>query len=254
MLPLERRQKIIEQISADKAVKVIDLSREFAVTEETIRRDLEKLEQKGILIRTYGGAVLMKRANEELPLSIRLRENMEGKRLIGQIISNLIQEGDVVMIGTGTTNIEFARKISHLHNITVITNSLGVVSEVVQNDAVTVISAGGTLIRKALAFVGPVANTTINCHYADKVIISCKAINTEKGIMESSELEVDIKRAMVKSGKEVILAVDHTKFDSWSMISLFDFRDIDIVVTDMKPSQKWIEFFNKMNVKCFYEL
>ncbi len=254
LLPLERRRKIIEELAVYKSVKVVDLSKEFGVTEETIRRDLEKLEQEGTLMRTYGGAVLTKRTSEELPLSTRLRANMQGKKIMGQIISNLIEDGDVIMMGTGTTSLEFARKISLFHNITVITNSLGVISEIVQNDGIRVISVGGTLIRKNLAFVGPPAMQTINNYYTDKVILSCKGIDIDKGIMESSEIEADIKRAMVKAGKTIILAVDHTKFSSLSMVKLFDFTDIDIVVTDVEPSKEWMTFFEKMNIKCFYQI
>ncbi len=254
MLPLERRQKIIELISINRSVKVIDLSKAFGVTEETIRRDLEKLEVEGVLMRTYGGAVSVKKASEELPLSIRLRDNMEGKRFIGQIMGALVQEGDVIMMGTGTTNLEFARKISLFHKITVITNSLGVISEIVQNDDIDVISVGGTLVRKALAFVGPSATRTIHGYYTDKIILSCKGIDMEKGIMESSETEAEIKRAMLMAGKTVILAVDHTKFNSRSMVTLFDFSHIDIVVTDVKPSEKWLDFFKEKNIKCLYEM
>lgn len=254
VLPLERRQNIIKQISVNRSVKVTDLSKEFGVTEETIRRDLEKLEQEGKLMRTYGGAVSIKKVNEELPISIRLKENVEGKALIGQIVSGLIQEGDVIMMGTGTTNFEFARKISYYKDITVITNSLGVLSGFVQNNEIRVISVGGTLLRKALAFVGPVAVKNINSYYVDKVILSCKGIDMERGIMESSEIELDIKRAMIKAGKTVVLAIDHTKFNLCSMFSLFDFTDIDIVVTDIKPSKEWIEFFGKMNIECLFEV
>lgn len=252
MLPLERRRRIIEEILAYKSVKVIDLSKEFGVTEETIRRDLEKLEQEGILMRTYGGAVLVKKTNEELPLSIRLRENIEGKKVMGEIISSLIEEGDVVMVGSGTTPLEFTRRLSLLNKITIITNSLGVISETVQNDDIGVLCVGGTLVRRIVAFVGPTAIQAINNHYVDKVILSCKAIDMEKGIMESSELEVDVKRAMVKAGKIIILAVDHTKFNHASMVKLFDFTAIDIVVTDLKPSKEWLKFFQQMNIKCFY--
>lgn len=254
MLPLERRRKIIEEVSVYRSVKVIDLSKEFGVTEETIRRDLEKLEQEGVLKRTYGGAVLIRRTNEELPLSARLRENAEGKKIIGQIIANLIEDGDVIMMGSGTTSLEFTRKISPFHNITVITNSLGVISEIVQNDGIRIISVGGTLVRETLAFVGPPAIQTINNYYTDKVVLSCKGIDMEKGVMESSEIEADIKRAMVKAGKIVILAVDHTKFSSLSMVKLFDFSNIDMIITDIKPSKKWISFFEEMNIKCLFEI
>ncbi len=254
MLPLERRQNIIERIKIKKSVKIIDLSKDFGVTEETIRRDLEKLEQEGKLKRTYGGAVLSKKPKEELPLSIRLRENMEGKALIGQIIGDLIEDGDIIMIGTGTTTLQFLKNIGSQKNIKVISNSLGIVTEVIQSDEIELIGLGGKLVRETLAFVGSTTLQNIKSYHADKVILSCKGIDMEKGIMESSEIEVDIKRAMVKSGKVVILAVDHTKFNSFYMFSIFDLSVIDIVVTDIKPSKEWMAFFDKMGIECLFEL
>ena len=254
MLPLERRQSIIKQISINKSVKVVELSKEFGVTEETIRRDLEKLEKEGVLVRTYGGAVETTKTDEQLPLSARLRENIEGKKLISDIVAGLVQDGDVVMIGAGSTSLKIARQINKKKNIKVITNSVGVLTEIIQNDNIKVICTGGVLSRDSLSFVGATAMKNINSYYADKVILSCRGISIPKGIMESNETEVGIKRTMIKSGKIIILAVDHTKFNTHAIVTLFGFLEIDIVVTDVKPSKEWIRFFESNNIKCIYKI
>lgn len=250
VLPLERRRKIIEQVSANHSVKVVDLSKEFDVTEETIRRDLEKLEKEKILVRTYGGAVLTDKTGDDEPFSIRSRENIESKKAIGLAISEIIQDGDVIMMDSSTTSLEVAKVIGDSKNITLITNSMGLAMEAVQYDKMQVICAGGTLRRKSLSFIGPAAKQSIQNYYADKVILSCKGIHMEKGIMESNEMESEVKNTMINTAKTVILAVDHTKFGNLAMVRALEFSKIDMVVTDTKPSPKWIKYFEKMGIEC----
>ena len=250
VLPLERRRKIVELVSANHSVKVIDLSKEFDVTEETIRRDLEKLEREKVLVRTYGGAVLTEKTSDDEPFSIRSRENIDRKKSIGQAISDIIQDGDVIMMDSSTTSLEVAKVIGDSKNITLITNSMGLAMEMVQYDKIQVICSGGTLRRRALSFIGPVTKQSIQNYYADKVILSCKGINMEKGIMESNEMESEVKNAMINTARTVILAVDHTKFDNLAMVRSFDFSKVDMVVTDAKPSKKWLKYFEKMEIEC----
>lgn len=250
MLPLERRRKIIEHITKNQSVRVIELSKEFNVTEETIRRDLEKLEREGILARTYGGAVLIEKEHDDEPFSVRSRENLDNKKSIGSLVSNLIQDGDIIMMDSSTTSLEVAKGLGNSKNITLITNSMGLSMEMVQYDNIQVICVGGTLRRKSLSFVGPTAREVIQNYYADKVILSCKGIDMEKGIMESNEMEAEVKKAMIDTAKTVILAVDNTKFGTLSMIRLFDFSKIDILVTDTRPSEEWMDYFQEMGIRC----
>lgn len=250
MLPLERRRKIVEQVSTYHSVKVIDLSKEFDVTEETIRRDLEKLEKEKVLVRTYGGAVLTEKTNDDELLSIRSRENIESKKGIGLVISDMIQDGEVVMMDSSTTSLEVAKVIGNSKKITLITNSMGLAMEMVQDHKIEVICVGGTLCRRAISFIGPATRQAIQNYYADKVILSCKGIDIEKGIMESNEMESDVKRAMIATARIVILAIDHTKFDSVAMVRSCDFAKVHMVVTDIKPHKKWLEYFSKMGIQC----
>lgn len=253
MLPLERRQNIVEQISANRSVRVIELSEKFNVTEETIRRDLEKLEQKGILKRTYGGAVLTQCGDEERSFTGRSKENVDSKISMGQMASEIVQDGDVVMMDSSTTSLEVAKKLSDHQDLTIVTNSMIILTEMVQYNKINTVCIGGSLVRRALAFNGPIATKNINNYYADKVILSCKSIDMEKGIMETNDLEADVKRAMVATAKTVILVVDHTKFNRFSVSRLYDFSDIDIVITDIKPCEKWLAFFEKNGVECVFE-
>jgi len=252
MLPLERRRKIIEIINEERSVKVIELSKNFGVTEETIRRDLEKLEKEGILMRTYGGAVLVDTNQRDEPFSVRSQENLENKRTIGTLVNSLVKDGEIIMMDSSTTSLEVAKQIANTYHVTLVTNSMSLSMEMVQYDNVQVICAGGTLQRRSLSFVGPSARKTIDHYYADKVIFSCKGIDITKGVMESNELEAEIKKAMIDNAKTAILIIDHTKFGTLSMVRLYDFDKVDIVVTDKKPSNEWLAFFEEQEIQCIY--
>lgn len=249
MLPVERRKKITAYIEDQQSVRVIDLSREFGVTEETIRRDLEKLEKEGVLIRTHGGATPIEKELYDEPHSVRSRENIENKKKIGMAIKDLINEGEIVMMDSSTTSLEIAKCIGNSKTITMITNSMGLAMEMVEFDKIQMICIGGTLRRNALSLIGPSAKKSIKNYYADKVILSCKGMDLKRGVMESNELEAEIKKAMIDSAKTVILAIDHTKFNQFSIISLYDLSKVDIVVTDKQPSKEWVEAFQENDVE-----
>lgn len=254
MLPLERRQNIVEQIAIDRSVRVINLSEKFHVTEETIRRDLEKLEKQGILKRTYGGAVIVEGRDEgrseEVSFMGRSKKNIESKIGMGQKVSEIVQDGDLIMMDSSTTSLEVAKKLINHKDLTIITNSMAILTAMVQYNKVNTVCTGGSLHRNALAFSGPIATKNINNYYADKVILSCKSMDMEKGIMEPNDFEADVKRAMIGTAEVVILVVDHTKFDRLSVARLYDFSIIDFVVTDIEPSEEWMEFFDKMGIEC----
>ena len=249
MLAVERKKRITAYIADQQSVRVIDLSHEFGVTEETIRRDLEKLEKEGVLIRTHGGATPVEKEFYDEPFSVRSRENIENKKRIGMTIKNLINDGEIIMMDSSTTSLEIAKCIGNSKNITMITNSMGLAMEMVQYDKVQMICIGGTLRRNALSLIGPSAKKSIKSYYADKVILSCKGMDIKRGVMESNELEAEIKKAMIDSAKTVILAVDHTKFNEFSIISLYDLSKVDIIVTDKEPSEEWIRTFEENDVE-----
>ena len=249
MLPAERKREITAYITDYQSVRVTDLSEKFGVTEETIRRDLEKLETEGVLTRTYGGAIAAKKKYDDEPFSVRLRENIENKKKIGTAISDLINHGEIIMMDSSTTSLEIAKNIGNSKNITMVTNSMGLAMEMVKCDKIQMICIGGTLRRESLSLIGPSAKKGIKSYYADKLILSCKGIDIQRGVMESNELEAEIKKAMLEVAKTVILAVDHTKFNKCSIISLGDFSEIDIIVTNKEPSKEWIRVFENNHIQ-----
>jgi DeoR/GlpR family transcriptional regulator of sugar metabolism len=252
MLAIERRQKISEIILEKKSVKVPELSQLFDVTEETIRRDLEKLEKKGILMRTYGGAILCDSTTEDPPFTVRVTKNKLGKQKIAKKVAEWIQDGETIMLDSSSTALEVAKNIKDKRNLTVITNSIHVIMEFSQIEHCNVISTGGLLKPASMSFVGSVAENTISNYYVNKAILSCKGIDKSIGIMESNEMEKEIKKIMAKSAQNVYLVVDHTKFDKVAFVKMFEIDEIDILFTEDKLSEDWEEILRNKNIHLEY--
>ncbi|MBP2655538.1 MAG: transcriptional regulator, DeoR family [Firmicutes bacterium] len=251
MLAIERRQNIVERIRKEQKVHVSNLSQLFSVTEETIRRDLEKLENEGILTRTYGGAVLSQHTNEDLPFPTRTSMNHEIKQAIAQKAADLINDGDTIMVDASTTCLELIYSLKGKKNLTIITNSVKIAHDFIGSNP-TIISTGGTLRAHSLALTGPIAHSTIKNYYVDMAIISCKGLSLDKGMMESNEPEGDLKKSMIKQAAKVILLADHTKFNKTAFIKLFGFENVDYVITDIEPDSEWIDLFQKHSIQVLY--
>ncbi|MBE7065821.1 MAG: DeoR/GlpR transcriptional regulator [Ruminococcaceae bacterium] len=252
MLAIERKKLILEQLQRDKKVIVADLAKVFDVTEETIRRDLEKLEREGFAQKIYGGAVLKESFNVDLPYAVRKRSNVTDKQYIAGLIADMIQDGDSIMLDASSTALFVAQNIKSKKNITIITNSVEIICEIADRNSWKVISTGGTLKEGALALVGSQTTRTISNYHVDLAVFSCKGISAESGLTDASENDAEIKKAIIASAHRKILAVDHSKFDIVSFVGIADLKEIDLVVTDRKPDGDWDKVFEKERVELIY--
>lgn len=241
MLAAERRRIISERIKAVGQVVVSALSAEFAVSEETIRRDLESLERDGVAVRIYGGAVLAGNNRIAPPYSIRKNTNVEPKVAIAQTLASLIKDGDTLMVDESSTAAYAVRAIRHRKNITLITNSIELLREMTGQDSWHVISTGGTLKPVALALVGPHASRTAGSYHVRYAILSCRGINDSLGLADSDDEVVAVKRAMMASCDTCILLADHRKFDRPGLVSLGPLKDVHTLITDQLPGPEWQE-------------
>jgi len=248
MLAVERKTRILDLVARDRSVVVAELSQELGVTEETIRRDLNKLEKEGLLSRTHGGAVALQGEAEDLPYRTRHLINIEAKRLIAQKASALVKDGDAVMMDSSSTAYETLKGLGSRRDLTLITNSVRVLSDP-SLPAYTIMSVGGELRRRSMTFVGPLAGRTIAQFNADVALISCKAISLAGGLMEANMADAEVKRAFIASAQRVCLLVDSEKFDRTALINICGFEPIDFVVTDREPSPEWRELFERHKVK-----
>lgn len=245
MLAIERRNTILARLAADGKVIVSDLSNEFNVTEETIRRDLEKLENDGLAKRTYGGAVKKDTYNTDLPFQVRKQTNVEDKQQIALKIASMIEDGDYLMLDASTTALYVVKNILEKKRITIITNSVEILIELAGKNDWNVLSTGGTLKPGSLSFVGRQAENMLNEFHVDMAIFSCKGIDMDHGVTDSNEKDTEIKKCMLTAAKKKILAVDSTKFDRISFTRVCALKDIDVVVTNREPGEKWRQFLKE---------
>lgn len=251
MLAVERKRKILEKVVRERRVVVSDLSRQFEVTEETIRRDLNGLERKGLLSRTHGGAIPRADEAEDLPYGTRHLTNIEAKLAIAAKVANVVLDGHSILIDSSSIAYAAVGALNNHRDLTLITNSVRLFSD---PDAMshTVISVGGEWRRRSMAFVGPLTTQSIAQFNADIALISCKALSIEGGMMETNIADADAKRAFIRSAQRVCLLADGDKFDQTALVSIAGFEDIDTVITDRAPSLTWIEFLRAMDVGLVY--
>ncbi len=253
MLAIERRKEILSRLEAEGKVLVSELAKSFDVTEETIRRDLEKLDREGLASKTYGGAVSKHTATLDLPYKIRIGVNVEEKQRIAETVAAMIQDGERIMIDASSTAIYIIKKLKEKKNLTVITNSVVILLELADKSDWTVLSTGGNLKEGALSLTGSSAEKMIGSYHVDTAICSCKGVDMEIGVTDSNEKDSLIKQAMFASAERRILAADTHKLSKKSFVRVCEFRDIDVLVTDRRPDDAWCEFCNSTGVSNVYE-
>lgn len=236
----------------DGKVIVSDLALLYNVTEETIRRDLEKLEREGFAKKTYGGAVKSDNMTAELPYTVRKLTNVSGKKYIAEKIGNLIQDGDSIMLDASTTALFTVKSIFSKQNLTLITNSVEILLDLPLSNDWRVISTGGTYSQDSMSFLSSSAITNVSNYHADYAVMSCKGLDIEKGITDTRENNAHLKKCFIKNANKIVLAVDNTKFDKISFVKICELEDIDIIVTDVKPSAECIREFERKNIELIY--
>lgn len=252
MLAEERRQLIAASLKGEKRVSVGELSRTFGVSEETIRRDLEKLELDGIARRTYGGALYNEDERKETPYDIRKRSDVEAKAAIAQIAAGLISDGEYIMLDESSTSFFVACRLKTLRDLTVITNSMEVVEEIAPVQGWTVLCTGGQKRAGAPSFAGHQAESMVRSYHVDTAIISCGSLDLAAGFTDRHEDTALIKRAMMASARRVILVADHSKFDRVAFAGIGGLNQLSCMVTDVEPDERWKQAFETYGVKLLY--
>lgn len=253
MLAIERKNAILETLQNEQRVLVAELSQEYGVTEETIRRDLDKLEKEGYVKKTYGGAVLNENTNIEMPLRIREKTNRREKQMIAKLAAEMVEDGDSIILDASSTSLMVAQELKDRKKLTVITNSLEVLIELSKSKRIKVISTGGTLKSSSLSLVGKNAEKTLENFYVDKAIVSCKGLDIKKGATDSTEAAAEIKQSMISCAKKLILVVDSTKFGRISFAKILDLREGDVLVTDALPNEEWKKRLDEIGVTVVTE-
>lgn len=252
MLAIERRNAILEKLQAERRVVVSELSQIYKVSEETIRRDLEKLENDGFVIKSYGGAVINENANVDLPFNIRKKRNVISKQKIAEVISSRIKDGTSIMLDASSTAVYIAKALKERKNLTLITNSIEILIEMFDTPNVSVLSTGGAMREGSFALVGPQTDKMLKSYHVDVAIVSAKGFDLETGMTDTEELHANNKKTMLHAGREKVLAVDSSKFGKTAFTEIGTLEDISMVVTDAKPDEVWLQAFKEYGIECIY--
>jgi DeoR/GlpR family transcriptional regulator of sugar metabolism len=227
-----RDQKIIQILQKNTRARVSELSHWLEVSEATIRRDLDRLFELGQVQRIHGGAILAEQAAPEQPVVQRISENAEEKRRIGRAAAELVEEGETVFIGSGTTALEVARSLAGRKDLTVITNAFTVIDSLSQAEGISLISVGGFLRRSEFSFIGHITEQALRELRPQKVIMGIRAASLEDGLTNDYLPEVSTDRVIIESAPEVILVADHSKFGKVSTALVAPMTAIHKLVTD----------------------
>jgi len=234
---VERRKTILTLLSENGQVFVHELSKQFNVSEVTIRNDLDLFESKKLLIRARGGA--MKYENNvgiDYGISEKDKINYIEKQRIGKKAAALIGESETVILDSGTTTMEIAKNLGDIKSLSVITNAFNIVGQLIANQNINVIVPGGSLRKNSHSLVGPLAEKNLKNFYVDKAFIGVDAFDTRVGIYTPNIEEASLNQIMINIAKEVILVADSSKFNRRSLAFICPIGQIDTVVTDDKIS------------------
>jgi DeoR family transcriptional regulator of aga operon len=231
---IERQALIRQVVESQGRVTVSELGVRFAVSEATIRRDLEELHATGWVRRTHGGAVRIPRAAKEPPMLQRITDQHDEKRRVGAAAAQMIRDGETIFLGSGTTVLEVARAIPDQLRLTVITNSLAIVNELAGRPLIELIVIGGMFRPSELSMVGHIAEQAIRELRADRVFMGIRAIDAIYGLANDFLPETMTDRAILGVAPQVIVVVDHTKFGRVSSNLVAPATSAHVVVADVQ--------------------
>ncbi|SDK01105.1 DeoR/GlpR family DNA-binding transcription regulator [Sediminibacillus albus] len=243
----ERQQKITEMVDKSGSVRVADLSKQFSVSEETIRRDFEKLEAQGLINRIHGGAVRKEDQKSEIPIPKRKAKNMKEKEMIAMTAASYVKDGDIIAMDASTTTLIMTQYIKG-KNLTVITNSIGVSLELAQESDIRVILIGGYLAESSMSLVGNFAERVIQDYHVDKFFFSCLGVDFKRGVSEIHEDQALVKKQLISISEKLFLLADHSKFGEKSLFRLCDVSQADYLITDNKVSINTIRELNNLGI------
>ncbi|MFD0828190.1 DeoR/GlpR family DNA-binding transcription regulator [Neobacillus sp. M.A.Huq-85] len=244
ILPEERKNEILNELKRIGKVKVIDLAKQFNVSEETIRRDLTQLEENGLLKKVYGGAIKTTFQSGEPPFTQRTTVNQEEKIQIGKKAAELISDGDVIVIDVGTTTLEFAHSIQNKENITILTNSIpvsAVLTESLNQQKFTgqILLLGGQIDPKQQSVSGGITEQILNQFNINKAFISAGGVSIENGVSNFHLNETLVSQTMVRVSKQIILLADYSKFGVDTFCKICPLEKLDIIVCDQHLPESW---------------
>jgi len=249
----KRKLAILEDLANSRTVYVSGLSQKLGVSEVSVRRYLEDLEDLGLLRRVRGGAVSVPRTILEWSFHEKMHMQKEQKERIGRAAAAMVQEGEVIIMDSGTTVMHVARHISRdiltAGDLTVITNSVPIVRELGQWKGVQLILLGGLYLPAQEVVVGPQALSNLSGLHADKMFLGAGGLSLEVGATTATVLDAEVDRAAIKAAEQVIAVIDSSKIGRKGFAAVVPLEEIDVLVTDSEAPAEFILHASRLGVE-----
>jgi len=245
---IERRESIIHLVKDNGKVDVEELVTKFNTSAVTIRGDLNILHSKGLLVRTRGGAIASTFLTKELSVNEKHTKNLGLKQKIGQFAASLINDGESVILDSGTTTEEIAKNMHSKLNLNVMTNGLNIADVLSHSESCNVMMTGGTLRRKSQSFYGGQSDKYLKQLRFDKLFLGVDGFELNSGITTHFEAEAILNRAMCDVSAETIVVTDSSKFGQHGFHIIRGFADFDRLITDDGIPESYVDMLEKNGV------
>lgn len=241
-----RIKRIEEYILSNESVTLDSLCDVFKISKNTIRRDINEIKKRGNIKKVYGGVTAVKQ--NLIPFEERNIKNNYTKMEIAKAAFEFVDNGDVIFIDSGTTTLNMIDFLKDKNDVTILTNNLNVIVNALPYPNLNVICTGGNLIRKTNSF--EVINTLsiFQDYNISKSFMAATGISIDNGVTNSSPLEYKLKKVIVEKSNELFMLVDSSKFDVSALMTFCQLSDINHIVTNKEPPEKYIKFFQKNKI------
>lgn len=252
LLAEQRHQTILDTLRHKGRVLVSDIAQELEVTEVTIRRDLTCLEKNGLLKKTYGGAMLSV-SEADMPVRYRQTRNLAAKRIIGRLAAELIQDGDNIYLEAGSTCYEIIPHLAHKNRLTVIVNSLHLMSRLHEQVQHKLIILGGQYRQERMDMIGPTAETAVSQLSGFTAFTGADDIALEAGISGADVATVSFTKMVLRRASRVVFVGDRSKFDNPALYKIADLDDLNAIVTNVYPGDEWAKVCAEKEIRLIYD-
>lgn len=247
----ERKLIILEYVQQYSRASVQELSEHLQVSESTIRRDLKELEEAKLLSRTHGGAISLQGVNFEPTYREKEDKFRQEKAAIARKAVELIEEGDTILMDSGTTTFHMVQELKSFSRLTVVTNSLFLAQELQSIPGIDVLITGGALRRETLALVGPIAEQALDRVWVDKAFIATNGLDLGAGLTTPNLIEAAMKSKMIKTAKQVILLADHSKVGKVAFARFAEITEIQKCIIDNGVPERIVKEMRKIGIDVY---
>jgi DeoR/GlpR family transcriptional regulator of sugar metabolism len=247
----DRRARELEVLSRQGFAAMSELVQHVKVSESTVRRDLELLEEQGIIRRTHGGAFYVKDPiGQQMAFADRQGTAAVAKQAIARAVADMIAPEQTVLLDGGTTCFQVAQAIRG-RRLSVITNSVPIAALLSAELATEVTLVGGYVYPRTGVAIGEVAQQQLSCLHAGRLVLSCAGVAAD-GVFNANQMMVDVERAMMNVADGVILAADHTKFGKRGVVKLCELDRVDVIVTDGETDEMTRQWLGTLKARIVY--